>query len=111
MILEHAGEIFLHDNPKLRLFDCAHRSGAGGIVQQSQFTKIVPRSKGIHDEFLAIFVTAVHFDLARLDDKQRIRRVVLVNHNSVLGECSGSATTLERLQLFVRQAVKYFHLI
>ena len=46
-----------------------------------------------------------------INDKERISWVIFVNHDGVFGECPGSTTTFERLELFVRQAVKYFHLI
>ncbi len=73
--------------------------------------KVVAGALGIHDEFLAVLVAAVHLDLAALDDEQRVGRVIFMDHNGIFGKGTAGAAAFERSQFFRRKTLKYFYLV
>ena len=101
VLIQYAVEIFLVDNTEGTLLHGAHRSRAGGVIQQRQLAKIIPGALGVHNELLAILVAAVDLDLAALNHEQRIGGVILMNYHRILGKRATGTAGGQRLQFFL----------
>ncbi len=70
MLIEHPVEIILVHDAERAFLDGADGCGAGAVIQQCQFTEVITGALGVHDELLAILVTAVDFDPTALNHKE-----------------------------------------